>query len=206
MKSTRWLRALVPICLSLLLVVTACSKPPSRYDQVQEETTGRNAPAAVEKEAIQGSTFNKFFPSGTGDYEVVPSQEKKGFAEYKINKDGTNVAMLSINDTISNPSAAEKFQSSTEKIGGYPSVDQGANATALLVNGRYQVKVQSRDASFTRDDRVAWLQKFDLNGLAALEPAPSAALPSKTKRFPQLQKAADAKAKTAPTLTPQPAT
>jgi zona occludens toxin (predicted ATPase) len=208
MASVRWLRVLVPVFLSLLFFVTACSpQTPSRYSQVQEETTGRNAPAAVSKEAEQGSTFNKFFPGSTGSYSVVPSQEKRGFAEYKINQDSKNVAMLSINDTISNPTAAEKFQNSTETISGYPAVDQGANATALLVNGRYQVKVQSRDASFTRENRVDWLQKFDLQGLAALDPAPSASLPQKAaRRFPQLQKATDPKAKIAPTLVPQPAT
>ena len=39
------------------------------------------------------------------------------------------------------------------------------------MNGRYQVKVLSRDASFTQSDRVDWLQKFDLQGLAQLKGA-----------------------------------
>ena len=78
MNLTRWLRRLVPIVLSLTLLVTACSSAPSKYDQVQKDTTGFKAPAAVAKEAEQGSTFNKFFPKQGLGYEVVPSQEKKG--------------------------------------------------------------------------------------------------------------------------------
>lgn len=164
-----WQKLLIPLCLSLILFLNACAEEPSRYDQVQEETTGRNATPAVSKEAEQGNTFNKFFPKSADGFRVIPAQEKKGFAEYKVDKDGKNVAMLAINDTISNPSAAEKFNASTTKIGGFPAVDQGANATAVLVNGRYQVKVLSRDPSFTREDRVEWLEKFDLRGLARLQ-------------------------------------
>ncbi|MEA5597450.1 hypothetical protein [Rivularia sp. UHCC 0363] len=171
MKFARWLRAFAPVVMSLLLLVTACSKAPSRYADVQKETTGRGAQAAVVKAAEQGSTFNKFFPDATGDYEVVPAQEKKGFAEYKLNKDGKNVAMLSVSDTANLPAAALKYQTATESIAGYPSVNQGTMSTGLLVNSRYQVKVLSRDPSFSQEDRVAWLQKFDLRGLAKLEGA-----------------------------------
>lgn len=201
----RWLRVIAPIFLSLLLFITACApQAPSRYSQVQQETTSRKAPAAVAKTAEQGSTFNQFFPGGTGNYNVVPAQEKKGFAEYKLNKDGKTVAMLTINDTSSLPAAALKYQSSTEKVAGYPSVDQGTTATGLLVNGRYQVKVLSRDPEFTKDDRVAWLQKFDLRGLAKLEGVAAAPVPK------VLNSAADAKATAPPipqpVLVPQPAT
>jgi hypothetical protein len=152
----------------LLLGGCTATKPPSPYDQVQEDTTGRNAPEAVSDAALPGSTFNQFFPASEGEFEVVPSQEKDGFAEYKLNRDGTTVAMLSINDTISNPDAAQKFASSTREIGSYPSVTVGSTQTAILVNGRFQVKVQSRDESFTEGDRDAWIEKFDLDGLAQL--------------------------------------
>ncbi len=201
----RWLRVIAPIFLSFLLLITACApQAPSRYSQVQKETTGRKAPAAVAKTAEQGSTFNQFFPGGTGNYDVVPTQEKKGFAEYKLNKEGKTVAMLTINDTSSLPTAAAKYQASTEKVAGYPAVDQGTTATGLLVNGRYQVKVLSRDPEFTKDDRVAWLQKFDLRGLAKLEGVAAAPAPK------GLKPAADAKATAPPiakpVLVPQPAT
>lgn len=169
MIPTRWLRRMVPIVLSLTLLVTACSQAPSKYDQVQKDTTGFRAPAAVDKKAEKGGTFNQFFPGSQGDYQVVPAQEKKGFAEYKLKRDGVTLAMLTINDTISLPAAAAKYTPATETLAGYPMVNQGSTATGLLVNNRYQVKVLSRDPSFSQEDRVAWLQKFDLAGLAELE-------------------------------------
>lgn len=175
MSFTRWLRRLAPLMVCLVLLVTACSSAPSKYDQVQDDTTGFRAPAAVDKKAEKGGTFNQFFPDDQGDYDVIPYQEKKGFAEYKLEQNGTTMAMLTINDTTSLPSAAEKFTSATESVSGFPSVDQGSTATAVLVNGRYQVKVLSRDAAFTKADRVAWLEKFDLQGLAQLQGAANSA-------------------------------
>lgn len=172
-NATHWQKVLISLLLGLLLTVTACSKAPSPYADIQKETTRRGAPAAVAKTAEQGATFNRFFPDGTRGYEVIPTQEKKGFAEYKVLQDGKTVAMLSISDTISLPSAVAKYRLSDFKVANYPAVDQGTTATGLLVNDRYQVKVLSRDPSFSRDDRLAWLQKFDLRGIAKLEGAPA---------------------------------
>lgn len=171
MLPTRWLRRFAPMLVCLVLFMTACSSAPNKYDQVQKDTTGFGKPAAVSKDAQKGGTFNQFFPKGEGDYDLVPSQEKKGFAAYNLNKNGTTVATLSINDTISLPAAAAKYSSAADTVAGYPSVNQGMTTTGLLVNGRYQVKVLSRDTSFSQADRVDWLQKFDLKGLAELEVA-----------------------------------
>lgn len=169
MIAVRWRSVFAPILLSFLLFTSACSpSAPSRYEQTQEETSQRNAPSAVANEATQGSSFNKFFPKSGGGFEVAAAQEKKGFAEYKVNQGGKNVAMLSINDTTGVAGAADKFQSSNTKIAGYPAVEQGQNITAILVDNRYQVKVQSRDPSFTKADRAAWIEKFNLSGLANL--------------------------------------
>lgn len=171
MISIRWKRILASLVLGLLLFISACGapKPPSQFDQVQEQTTQKNAPPAVAKEAEQGGSFNKFFPKSVAGFQIVPAQEKKGFAEYKVNRDGKNVAVLSISDTISIPTAAEKYKQSTLQIAGYPAVEQGTTITGVLVSDRYQVKVQSRDASFTKDDRTDWIGKFNLNGLANLK-------------------------------------
>jgi hypothetical protein len=169
MMTSRWRRVFASVLLSLVLLVTACSAPPaSRYEQTQKETTQRGAAPAVAKTAEQGSSFNKFFPKSEKGFEIVPSQEKKGFAEYKVNQDGKNVAMLAITDTTGT-TAVNKFQNSTLQLGGYPAVEQGQTATAVLVGDRYQVKVLSRDASFTKDSRAEWLQKFDLKGLERLK-------------------------------------
>ncbi len=163
-------RKVLAPALLMLALTTACSpSAPSRYEQTQQDTSQRNAPGAVAKEATQGANFNKFFPRSVSGYQIAPAQEKKGFAEYKVNQGGKNVAVLSISDTTGIDGAANKFQGSSTKIAGYPAVEQGQNITAILVNNRYQVKVQSRDAAFTKADRAAWMQKFDLNGLARLQ-------------------------------------
>ncbi|NJN31808.1 MAG: hypothetical protein HC824_16305 [Synechococcales cyanobacterium RM1_1_8] len=175
--TTRLRQLLAPLLLSaILLLSTGCTAfappaPPSQFEQVQEETSGRKAESAVAEDATQGSEFNRFFPrsvAGYDGYQVVAAQEKKGFAEFKVNKDGANVAVLSINDTSSNPGAATKYSSSSREIQGFPALGIGNNGTGVLVGDRYQVKVQSRSDSFSADDRDAWLQKFDLQGLSKL--------------------------------------
>ena len=195
----RWRPILASVCVGLVLIVVACSqvKSPSPYAQVQEETTGRGAQVAVDQSAVNGSAFNKFFPKQVSGYNVVASQEKRGFAEYKVNQNGSTVAMLSISDTISNPSAADKYQSSSFQVAGYPAVDQGSTGTGLLVGDRYQVKVLSRDAAFTREDRIDWLSKFNLSGLARLESQASAKPALSGRKAPSLR---------SKQLSPQPAT
>lgn len=170
MVFVRWRRVLAPLLLGLLFLVSACSppQPPSRFEQAQQATTRKDAPPAVAKGAEQGSSFNRFFPKSADGFTVVPAQEKQGFAEYKLNQAGKNVAMLSINDTLGTP-AANKYQQSTLKIAGFPAVEQGQTGTGILVSDRYQVKVLSRDPSFTKGDRAAWLQRFNLTGLSNLK-------------------------------------
>jgi hypothetical protein len=159
---------LVPVFLSLsLLVGCGGGNEPSRYDQVQQQTSQKGA-TAVSKEAQKGGSFNRVFPKSGAGYTVVPAQEKKGFAEYKLNQGGKTVAMLSINDTTGT-SAADKYQQSRFSIAGYPAVDQGQNITGVLVGDRYQVKAQSRDQAFTKQDRVEWIEKFDLDRLSRLK-------------------------------------
>ena len=170
MIMNRLRKILAPLLLCLLLFVTSCAaEPPSRFDQAQQESSQQKSGQAVAKDATQGSSFNKFFPKAGNGYDFAYAQEKKGFAEGKLKKDGKDVALLSISDTSSTPAAVAKFQQSTKKIGGYPAVEVGNTQTAVLVNNRYQVKALSRDPSFTASDREAWLQKFNLNGLARLQ-------------------------------------
>lgn len=158
------------LLLSLLLLTTACQpKTPGRFDQAQKESTQQKSGQAVAKVATQGGEFNKFFPSTQGDFSKVYTQEKKGFAEAKLKQGGKDVAMLAISDTTSTPTAAAKFQNSTKKIAGYPALEVGKTQTAVLVNNRYQVKVLSRDPSFTASDRAEWIEKFNLDGLARLK-------------------------------------
>lgn len=137
----------------------------AKWEQIEEQTPA----VAVDKKAvIDGGNFNKFFPSNGGGYERVYTQEKDGFAEAKLKQDGNTLAMLSVSDTASNPSATSKYQNSERTLAGYPLAEVGSTATSLLVADRLQVKVLSRDPDFASTDREAWLEKFDLAGLAKL--------------------------------------
>jgi hypothetical protein len=167
--STRFRQILVTGLLAVLLLVTSCTaQAPSQFSQAQKDSTSRGATAVV-KASEKGGTFNQFFPPAGGGYDRVYTQEKKGFAEAKLKKDGKDLAMLAISDIRNNPAAAVKFQESKKTIQGFPSVEQGSTGTAVLVDDRFQVKVLSRDPSFTASDRAVWLAKFDLNGLAKVK-------------------------------------
>lgn len=163
-------KILAPLLLSLLLLVASCAKqPPSRFDQAQQQSSQQKSGQAVVKDSTQGADFNKFFPKAGDGYQRVFTQEKKGFAEAKLKKGGKDVAMLAVSDVKNTPSAVTKYQQTTKKIAGYPAATLGSTQTSVLVNNHYQVKVLSRDPSFTAIDREAWLQKFDLNGLSRLK-------------------------------------
>lgn len=162
-------RSVVALILASCLLFTSCSQQaPSRFDDAQQQSTSKGATAVVDT-SQSGGTFNSYFPDGNSEYERVYSQEKKGFAQAKLKKNGNDVAILSISDTMNTPNAANKFADSTQRIGGYPAVSQGSKGTAVLVGDRYQVKIRSKDDSFTESDREKWLSKFDLRGLSKLK-------------------------------------
>jgi hypothetical protein len=154
-----------------LLFLTSCSKqPPSRFENAQQQSTqagDRNT--AVVKEAEKGGSFNTFFPASSDGYERVFTQEKKGFVQAKIKKDGKEMAMISVFDTLSNPATKNGFDNAKTEIKGYPAMEKGSKTTAVLVGDRFQVKISSSDPSFTPENRLSWLQKFDLDGLAKLK-------------------------------------
>jgi hypothetical protein len=167
MQLANWRRGIVAVLLVMTLWITGCQpKAPSQFSQIQKETSKPGA-VTVANAATQGSEFNKFFPKPAAGFERVYTQEKKGFAEAKLKKDGKEVAMLSVSDTRSVPGAAAKYANATEKISGYPAVSIGNSQTSVLV-GNYQVKVLSRDPLFTKTDRSSWIGKFDLNGISKL--------------------------------------
>jgi hypothetical protein len=156
--------------ISLLLLNSCSSQPASRFEQAQQESlqTGTRNTAVV-KDAESGASFNKFFPSSGDGYERVFTQEKQGFVQAKLKQEGKEVAAISVFDTISNKAAADDFENSSNNIKGYPTVEKGTNTTAVLVGDRFQVKITSRDPSFSREDRILWLEKFNLDGLAKLD-------------------------------------
>ncbi len=112
-----------------------------------------------------GKSFNQIFPDSGGGFTVQFTQEKEGYSQADLLKDGKKLAQFSISDTNSNPTAREKFKSSTRQLAGSPSASVGSLGTAILVSDRYQVQVRSTDPSFTVGDREAWILKFKLGAL-----------------------------------------
>lgn len=122
-------------------------------------------PAAATKPVVsEGRAFNARFPKGADGMDVTFTQEKDGYAQADLTRGGKKIAQLSISDTNANPSARDKFASATRKIAGLPAAAVGNMGTAVLAAGRYQVQVRSLDKGFAEADRVAWIQKFDLEG------------------------------------------
>jgi hypothetical protein len=156
-------RRILPLLLACLVLVTACTP------LIQASPAGGDSVQIPAQPPVAGGAFNPFFPKTEGDFAVVYTQEKAGFAEAKLNRQGEEVATLAVADTATNPSAVEKFKTSRQQIAGYPAVAVGANGTALLVADRFQVQVRSKNDTFTAQDRAEWLAKFDLSGLAGLK-------------------------------------
>lgn len=122
-------------------------------------------------EVVNGSVFNRLFPAPESGQQLVFTQEKRGFSEAKLKQDGAALALLAISDTVTSPDARSKFSESSSVIKGWPLVDQGSQASALLVADRFQVKVIGQGAGLDPDQRHKLLGAFDLQALSALPPA-----------------------------------
>jgi hypothetical protein len=160
-----------PRALALLLPVlwlaAACGpNQPTRWEKAEQES--RDTKAAVAKEAVAGGEFNKFFPKVKDDWDLVYKQEKQGFSQASLKKGGKEVALLSVFDTLSNPEARARYEKSTDAFAGFPIAPIGEQGTGLLVADRFVVQVRSMDDSFAKEDREAWLAKFDLAGISKL--------------------------------------
>jgi hypothetical protein len=121
-------------------------------------------------EVVNGTAFNRLFPAPEAGQEIVFTQEKRGFSEAKLKQGSAALALLAISDTATAPEARSKFAGSGSAIQGWPLVEQGAQASALLVADRFQVKVIGQGDGLDPDQRHALLDAFDLKGLSALLP------------------------------------
>jgi hypothetical protein len=159
----------VPPVLALFalawLLAGCAQREPTRWDQAERESQASRQ--AVAKESVAGSSFNRFFPRVSSPFDIIYKQEKKGFAAASLKQSGKEVALLSISDTLNNPSAADKYRGGAT-LAGHPTAAIGSQGTGLLVADRFQVQVRSASPAFSAADRETWLQKFDLDGLARL--------------------------------------
>jgi hypothetical protein len=143
-------------------------------------------------EVVNGTAFNRLFPKAQAGETIVFTQEKRGFSEARLKNGAETRALLAISDTSSTPEARNKFVSPAQRLQGWPLVEQGSQASALLVADRFQVKVIGQGSGLDQEQRHELLGAFNLAGLAALNPAGVAA-PSAPRALPegQRRKAAD---------------
>lgn len=120
------------------------------------------------QQVVNGSNFNRLFPPSDPDFRITMSQEKRGFSEARLKQGDQVIALLAISDTITAPEARAKFEQAKQELEGWPLVEQGPHASALLVADRFQVKVIEQGNALDADHRHSLLEDFDLQGLASL--------------------------------------
>lgn len=122
------------------------------------------------REVVNGSAFNRLFPVPEAGQQLVFTQEKRGFSEARLKQSDAVIALLAVSDTITAPEAQAKFLAAEERLQGWPLVEQGSQASALLVADRFQVKVIGQGNGLDPGQRHELLESFDLPALAALAP------------------------------------
>lgn len=129
---------------------------------------------------VNGTAFNRLFPKPQAGEELIFTQEKRGFSQARLKVGGSTTALLSISDVITAPEARDKFSGASQQLRSWPLVEQGPQASAVLVADRFQVKVIGQGSGLDQEKRHELLGAFDLPGLAALNPAAksSRALPA----------------------------
>jgi hypothetical protein len=140
---------------------------------------GGTVAGLANSEVVNGTSFNRLFPSPQAGEQLVFTQEKRGFSQARLKRGDEVKALLSISDVITSPASLSKFQHSEERLQSWPLVDQGSQASALLVAERFQVKVIGQGSGLDTDQRHELLGAFDLPGLASLSPAVKPAAPGR---------------------------
>lgn len=135
---------------------------------------------------VNGTALNRLFPEPQVGEKLVFTQEKRGFSQARLKQGAEVRALLSISDVASSPASRNKFIHSEERLQSWPLVDQGSQASALLVADRFQVKVIGQGNGLDVQQRHELLGSFDLSALAALNPAAlqAPAIPSGREALP----------------------
>jgi hypothetical protein len=149
-------------------LATACSKksppPPTAAVDAAAPVATLTTDAGT-GEAGAATALKDYFPQdGAGGYKrVIHSTTRDGYVEAALEKDGKEVAILSISDAERMAYVKAKFESATEKLQGYPLLTSGKDLSTILVKDRFQIKVLSK--TLDADARKAILATFDLKGL-----------------------------------------
>jgi hypothetical protein len=159
--------ATLGIAFSVVVLGAGCSKEPTRWDKAAE--AAKSAAEAPKAPVAEGGTLNKFFPPREFDGKKhIPTAEKPGYVESKLEEGGAEVGTLSISDVAGNPDAIAKYDTATDKVLAFPLTTTGKNKSSTLVGKRFQVAVMS--TKLDAEARKAVLSKFDLSGLSGFNP------------------------------------
>jgi hypothetical protein len=151
-------------CIALTSACTKDAPKSTRWDDAAAPVLTVAVTTADAAPAAPAGSLNKFFPKdGDGGYKRVFTADKDGYAEAKLQKDGKDVATVSISDAERLAAAKGKFEDAKEKLEGFPLMTVGKNQSTVLVKDRFQVKVSSQ--TLDHDARKAILSTFDLKGL-----------------------------------------
>jgi hypothetical protein len=140
----------------------------------------------AKQQVVNGTLFNRLFPEPQAGEQLVFTQEKRGFSQARLKQGAEVRALLSISDVTSSPASRNKFMHSDEQLKSWPLVDQGSQASALLVADRFQVKVIGQGSGLDVQQRHELLGAFNLQALAALNPSAveAPAIPSGREALP----------------------
>ena len=156
-------------------LATACKKDASTSTQ-RRQTADAAAPvvtvsiaapdAGAPPSGAPTGPLKSYFPQdGVGGFRRVIRAGRDGYAEAALEKDGKEVAMLSISDAERLAYVKAKFEDATEKLDGFPLLTVGKDLSTILVKDRFEIKVLSK--TLDADARKAILASFDLKGLGS---------------------------------------
>lgn len=140
----------------------------TKTDQTEQP---KPTPTPADKEqVVEGGALNTYFPKPQGDFDIIFTQEKDGFAQAVLKEKNEQVATFSVADMANNPDVLKEYaKPTTPKFENYPMSTKRSKAEVILVGDKYQVSVQSDRDSFTKEMRQTWLKRFNLSGLATLK-------------------------------------
>lgn len=168
--------------LTAALLPAGCNEATSKAQQqtqqqpttiVEKESqspgTEEEGQRPVAADSAESGKFDPFFPKPEDGYAIVLQPENPGYAQASLQGEGDKeLAVFSIFDTENNPVVSARFERSDAKFGDYPVLSEDGSLSALIAK-RYHVQVRSVATDFGEAERQAWLEKFDLAGIAKME-------------------------------------
>lgn len=137
---------------------------PLGANSTRNDGTGGD-PARVETE--ESAEFGAYFPKSDGDVQCTPHRAYEGFAQCTLTQGDKRLGAIVIRDLQKSGGNTDAYAKSTEQLAGFPLLEPGSTISSILVNNRYEVRVFSQSTDLTQAQRRAWIQKVDLQGLAA---------------------------------------